>query len=53
MVNQMLLRNQDKQQISLQHGMIETKWKLILQQIKYLLRKKLLKFLLKEAMKHY
>jgi hypothetical protein len=53
MVNQMLLRNQDKQQISLQHGMIETKWKLILQLIKYLLKKKHLKFLLKEAMKHY
>jgi hypothetical protein len=53
MVNQMLLKNQDKLQISLRHGMIETTWKLTLQLIRYSLRKKLLKFLLKEDMKHY
>ena len=49
----MLQKNQGKQLISLLHGMIEIKWKSILQLIKFLLRKKLLKFLLKEGMKHY
>lgn len=49
----MLRKNQGKQLISLLHGMIEIKWKSILQLIKFLLRKKLLKFLLKEGMKHY
>ena len=53
MENPLQQKNLDRLQIFLQHGMIEIKWKQISLQIKFLQKRKLLKFLLKEDTKLY